>query len=449
MIAALLVAVVSFNLNASMLAPAIRDIETELGAGAYAAMSTYFYLAGAVANVVLIRWSDFVGRRRMVIAALVVLCVGTLLCAFSSSLTLVLIGRVLQGVSNINYGLAFLIMRERLSPKTFGFASGFVTATSGGVAGADGILGGWMADHFGYQSIFMLIGVVGVLGILLCAVAVPADERERSAPGRMDWAGAALIALGVAGLNLFFSAGSHSGWVSPLALGFIVAAMVALTLLVVVERRLSHPLVDIDQMRSRQAWPLVAVIVLNMASFMVVMGFVVPYIAEDKDSGFGFSGLMTGLLFLAPAAFLQLATAPLFGRLAVKIGFVTLLRAGLASSIVLIVLLTVFAHNYVAVAILVATMGMSYMAMVMTAMSALAVLQAPADAPGSLPGISNAAYGVGSSIGFAWAGPIVGSGTTETFPIALWTCVGIAAVSFTLSIVLKPMVPSRAPSPSA
>lgn len=440
MVAALLVAVVSFNLNASMLAPAIRDIETELGAGAYAAMSTYFYLAGAVANVVLIRWSDFIGRRRMVIAALVVLCIGTALCIFSSSLTLVLIGRLLQGVSNINYGLAFLIMRERLSAKTFGFASGFVTATSGGVAGADGILGGWMADRFGYQSIFMLIGVVGLLGILLCLLAVPADDPDRAARGRMDWAGAALIALGVAGINLFFAAGSDSGWVSPLALTFIVAAMVALAVLVVVERRIAHPLVDIDQMRSRHAWPLVLVIVLIMASFMVVVGFVVPYIAEDQDSGFGFSGLATGLMFLAPAAFIQLATAPLFGRLAVKIGFVTMLRIGLIGSITVVVLLTVFAHNYVAVAILVATMGVVYMAMVMTSMSALAVLQAPADEPGSLPGISNAAYGVGSSIGFAWAGPIVGSGTAETFPIALWTCVGIGVVALCLSFVLKPMV---------
>lgn len=448
MVGALLLAVVSFQLNASMLAPAIRDIETELGAGSYAAMSTYFYLAGAVANVVLIRWSDFVGRKRMILGALVVVCIGTLLCVVSTSLTVVLIGRVLQGVSNINFGLAFLIMRERLSAKTFGVCSGIVTAMTGGVAGADGLLGGWMADNFGYQSIFMLIGVVGLIGIVVCAVAVPSDDAQRGASGRMDWAGAALIALGVAGLNLFFAAGSNTGWVSPLALGLIVAAMVALVALVVVERRIAHPLVDVDQMRSRQAWPLVVVIVLNMASFMVVLGFVVPYIAEDQDSGFGFSGLTTALFFLTPAALIQLATAPLFGRLAVRIGFVTLLRGGLAGSVVVVVLLTQCTHSFVLVAVLVAVMGVVYMAMVMTAMSALAVLQAPEAEPGSLPGISNAAYGVGSSIGFAWAGPIVGSGTASTFPIALWTCVGIGVVSLGVSMVLRPRTPSRAPSSS-
>src|SRR5690242_6615135 len=128
MVGALLVAVMSFQINATMLAPAIRDIETELGDGAFAAMSTYFYLAGAVGNVVLVRWSDFVGRKRMMLGVLVVLCVGTLLCIISTSLPIVLIGRFLQGVSNVTFGLAFLIMRERLENKIFGFSSGLVTA---------------------------------------------------------------------------------------------------------------------------------------------------------------------------------------------------------------------------------------------------------------------------------------------------------------------------------
>ena len=152
----------------------------------------------------------------MIFGVLAVLCVGTLLCVVSTSLPVVLIGRLLQGVSNVTFGLAFLIMRERLDNKTFGFCSGLVTAMSGGVAGVDGVIAGYLSDNFGYRSIFILIGIVGVLGIALCAVAVPPDDPGRVAPGRMDWVGGALIALGVAGINLFFSAGGKSGWVSPL-----------------------------------------------------------------------------------------------------------------------------------------------------------------------------------------------------------------------------------------
>lgn len=449
MVTALLVAVMSFLLNASMLSPAIRDIETELGDGSYAAMSAYFYLAGAVGNVVLIRWSDFIGRKRVVLGVMVVLLVGTLICVFATSLPLVLVGRMLQGLSNVTYGLAFLIMREHLSAKTFGLSAGLVTALSGGVAGIDGVLGGFLSDHFGYRSIFMAITVVAVIGIVLCAAGVPADDPERTAPGRMDWAGAALIATGVAGINLFFTSGSDSGWVSPLALGFIVVGVVSLVVLVVVEKRLTHPLVNIDDLRSRQAWPLIAVTVCNTASFMLVVSFIVPYIAEDKDSGFGLDGVTTALLFLTPAAVVQLITAPLAGRLAVRIGFVTLLRAGQIGAVIVTALLAAFFHDQTLAVLLVVLFGITYAGMAGTAMSILGVVQAPEDEPGSLPGISNAAYGIGLSLGFAWAGPVVGSGTSSSFPTALWTCVAIGVVALGFSFALRPRVTaSRAPASS-
>ncbi len=448
MVAALLVAVMSFQLNATMLSPAIRDIETELGDGSFAAMSAYFYLAGAVGNVVLVRWSDFIGRKRMMFGVLIVLCIGTVLCIVGTSLPVVLVGRVLQGVSNVTFGLAFLIMRERLSDKTFGLSSGVVTAMSGGVAGVDGLIGGYLSDQFGYRSIFMLIGVVGILGIALCAAAVPADDPARVAPGRMDWVGGALIALGVAGINLYFTSAGDSGWASPVALAFIIGAMIALTALVIVEKRLTHPLVNIEQLRSREAWPLIVVTILNMGSFLVVLGFIVPYIAEDRDSGFGLSGLTTALLFITPAAVIQLIVSPLAGRIAVRIGFVTLLRTGLVGGVITTVFMAVFLHDKVLLAVFVALLGLTYMGMAMTAMGILGVVQAPEDEPGSLPGISNAAYGIGSSLGFAWAGPIVGSGTASSFTLSLWICVGIGIVSVGLSMILKPRV-KPAPASSA
>jgi predicted MFS family arabinose efflux permease len=438
MVAALVLAVISFQLNATMLGPAFYDVETHLGKGSFAAMSTYFYLAGAVANVVLIRWSDYVGRKRVMLGILALLCVGTVLCIVGTSLPVVLIGRVMQGACNVTFGLAFLIMRERLSGPTFGVCCGVVTSINGGVAGVDALLGGFLADHFGYRSIFLLILVIGVAGIAFGWMAVPADEPGRAASGRMDWVGAALIGLGVACLILFISSGGDAGWSSPIALAFIVVSIVALVLLVVVERRLANPLVDIEQMRSRLAWPLIVSTILNMGSFMVVTSFIILKIAEDPDSGFGLDGTTTAILFLTPSAIVQLVTAPLIGRLAMRIGFVTVLRAGIAASIVVTSLLAVFADDKGMLIVLMAVFGCTFMGVALTAMSALGVTQAPEDHPGSLPGISNAAFGVGSSIGFAWAAPVIGSGTLSSFPTALWVCAAIGVVSFAFSLVLRP-----------
>ena len=82
--------------------------------------------------------------------------------------------------------------------------------------------------------------------------------------------------------------------------------------------------------------------------------------------------------------------------------------------------------------------GLAFNAVLLTAMSSLGVLQASDEEPGALPGIANASYGIGASLGFAWAGPIVGSGTNATFQHAFWICMGIGVAALVFSIILKP-----------
>jgi hypothetical protein len=83
-----------------------------------------------------------------------------------------------------------------------------------------------------------------------------------------------------------------------------------------------------------------------------VVVFIIPSIAEDDSGGFARTGTMTALLFLTPGAVMQLIAAPPAERLAVRTGFVTMLRVG--------------------------------------------IIQAPDDAPGSLPGVATAAFAVGA-----------------------------------------------------
>jgi MFS family permease len=446
MMTALAASVMSFMLNATMLSPAIRDINTHLGPHAYASMSAYFYLSGAICNVVLIRWSDYIGRKRVLLGILCVLCVGTLLCLFGTSLPVVVAGRVLQGGSNITFGLAFLIMRERLSTATFGVCCGVLSAVNAGVAGVDALLSGFLVDHFGFRSIFVLTLAVGVVAVALSWKAVPGGESGEAASGRMDWVGAALIALGIAGINLYLSNGGHLGWFSSLVLWFIVVAVLALVGFSVVERRVTHPLIHIDQLSSRYAWPVIAVTILCFASFMVVLSLIIPSIAEDDHIGFGANGQTTALLFISPAALVQLIVSPLIGRLAVRVGFVTVLRVGLSGAIAVTAALAIFALDRTMVIILMPAFGI-VLASCLTPLAALGVVQAPKDEPGSLPGLANAAFGIGGSIGFAWAGGIVAQGTKAGFESALWICAAIGVAALATSFILRPRPLGAEPDP--
>jgi len=437
MVAALVLSVISFMLNATMLSPAIGDINAHLGHNAFASMSSYSYLAGAIANVVLIRWSDYIGRKRVLIGVLIMMCIGTLLCLFGTSLPVVVAGRVLQGASNVTFGLAFLIMRERLTAAVFGVCCGILSAVNGGVAGTDALLGGFLVDHFGYRSIFVLTLIIGIASVALGWKAVPADESECVTPGRMDWVGAVLIAVTVAGITLFIGNGGDLGWSSPFVVACIAAAIVAFVAFVVIEKRVVYPLVHIDELRSRYAWPVIAVTILSFASFMVVLGFLIPSIAENRSVGFSANGMTTALLFITPAALVQLVVAPLIGRLAVRIGWVTVLRAGLVCALAATALLAVFALDRNMAILLMLVFGAS-MGVALTPLAALGVIQAPEDEPGSLPGISNAAFGIGGSLGFAWAGTVVGEGTKASYHSALWIAVAIGIAAFATSLILKP-----------
>jgi MFS family permease len=447
LVTALVFSVMSFSLNATMLSPAVRDINETLGPGAFAAMSTPFFIAGAIANVVLIRWSDYIGRKRVLIGILVVCVLGTLLC-LSSSLPIVMVGRFLQGASNITYGLGFMILRARVSGATFGVCCGLMASINGGVAGGDAFLAGIMTDAFGYRSIFMLTTVVGLIAVAFAWKWVPADEPGARSEGRMDWIGAVFIALSVGGLTMFMSNGGHGGWTSTPALVWLAVTGGAFVALVVTNNRVAHPVVGLKYIRSREAWPLIVVTILVVGSFMVIQAFVIPSMAEDPDSGFGLNATMTALLFLTPAAVVQLLASPFVGRLAVRIGFVTVMRAGIAGTIVVVALMAVFADNKWAIVALMVVYGITCGAVIHTPLMSLGVLQASDEAPGALPGLANASYGIGFSLGFAWAGPIVGSGTDSTFQHAFWTCVTIGVIALAFSFVLRPKpLASEAVSP--
>jgi predicted MFS family arabinose efflux permease len=107
-------------------------------------------------------------------------------------------------------------------------------------------------------------------------------------------------------------------------------------------------------------------------------------------------------------------------------------------SLALTALLAIFAQHEIMVIALTGLLGITFMGVVLTALGALGVVQSPDDEPGALPGISTASFGIGVSLGFAWAGPMVGAATADTFQRALWICVVIGVVALAFSLVLRP-----------
>jgi predicted MFS family arabinose efflux permease len=437
LVGALILGVVSFQLNSSMLTPALPNIAESFGVGPgeVAPVSSFFFLAGAMTGPVIARWSDFIGRRTAMLLVLATMAFGTVLCILAPSLWVLVLGRFLQGCSSGVFGLSYLILGAALPRRLFGIAVGAIAAINGGVGGVDGFLGGLMADAFGYRSIFIAVLVLTVVAVVSIVVVVPGGRPDQ-AEGHMDWLGAGLLSVLLACITLFFSEGSSIGWTSPLTVGLGVGANIVFVVFWIVEGRSASPLIAPRHLRSRQVWSVVATTVLMLSGIFAILNFTAILLTQDAAIGFGLSAAMSALLILTPSALIGVAFAPLAGWIAGRRGWVPTLRVGSALCVVpAVVAALAWQHKWVLVVAL-ATLGISYYGVFLTTINGLSVLLSPADEPGALPGINGSSFGIGASLGVVVVAPFAGLGTAVGYTTALWISAGLTLAAFAVSLLV-------------
>ncbi|MDE1655155.1 MFS transporter [Actinotignum sanguinis] len=432
----LVITVLSYQLNTTMVTPALPDIGRSFAVseGTLALVSSLFFLAGAVAGILLTRWSDFLGRARMLLAVLAILLVGTLVCALAPNFPIFVTGRVLQGVSGAVFQLAYMILSESVSPAILGTMLGIISAANGGVGGLDGWFGGILTDHFGFQAIFFVIAGLTSVAIFLTVRLLTTQERP-AASGKMDWWGGGLLSLSLIFLTYYVNVGGTRGWFTTATLPLFGVAALFFSAFCMVERRVPSPLFALRQLASRHCWPLIATTLLSLASVFAVINFTVALFAQNPDAGYGLEAGRAALLYLTPPALIGLAAAPLSGWLAGKIGWLTVLRTGLLISLCTIGGIWFFLDHQWVVFTLIAILGITYNGMILTTVNGLGVILAPPEAPGSLPGLNGAAFGVGASLGIGLVAPLVG--TWDGYRGALALSAGIAGIALLCACVLK------------
>lgn len=436
LVATLLLSVIAYQLNASMITPALPEMARRLhgSVDGIAQVSSLFFLAGAITGVVLSRLSDFWGRRRILIAVLLVTAVGTVLCLAAPNLPVLLTGRVLQGASSAAFQIAYVVLNERLSKKVFATALGVITAINGGVGGVDGLLGGRLSDAFGYRSIFAVILVIGVAASVCVAFVLPKDGRPDK--GRMDWWGAATLSIALYCVTYLVSHGFADGWHSASTLGYLAGTVVSAIAFGMVERRRATPLIALKHLKSREVWPVIATTVIALSGIFAVINFTVVVISQSPKIGFGMNATESSLLFLTPAALIGLAAAPMAGRLADRRGWLITLRVGLVLSIVALCVIASYPLEKWTVFAAVAFLGITYNGLVLTTVNGLGVLNSPKDAPAALPGLNSAAFGIGASTGIGIVAPYAARATHAGYSTALWISVGITVLALVASLFI-------------
>ncbi|MEU4163975.1 MFS transporter [Actinoplanes sp. NPDC026670] len=307
----------------TLVVPVVADIQADLDVTTSAAswVVTANLLAAAVLTPMLGRLGDLYGRRTVMLGVLVAVLLGSVLAATTASLPLLLVGRVAQAASFGLFPLAIGVLREELPPHRLTGAMALVSGMLSVGAGLGLVITGLLMRQGGdYHHLFWLASALTVIG-LIGAWLLPA--RPGAATGTLDWAGAGLLGLGLVLLLLPLAEGNGWGWGSPRVIGLLAGAVAVLTLFVLFERRVTHPLVSTRMLSHR---PIVvanaAGLFLGFSMFAVFLSVsaLVQTPPEVAGYGFGASVLATSLIYLLPGTASGVFTAPLGGRLVARFG---------------------------------------------------------------------------------------------------------------------------------
>jgi MFS family permease len=443
LLACLAVAVVGYQVNATMVSPALPDIISRLHTNTdmVGLSQTLFFLFAAIGQVTIARLSDYRGRRTMMLFSLGLLALGEIMTIAAPDIGVFIAGRILQGTSGATFTLAFLLLRDCMTPGQFGRAVGVITAINGGVGGFDTILGGSIADSIGFRGIFavsLVITVAGTAGVLR---SVPKALPVRD--GRMDWPGIVALAIGLTGILVALAQGGSWGWTDGRVLALFIIGIISLVGFVLIEKRTSDPVVSTRVLGSRHAWPLLLATFATLAGVYGALGFTVPIFSQLHHVGYGMSATESALIYSMPAAAIGFLVAPFAGHLAPRLGWRRLLVAASVASLAALVIATVALDSQWLVFAMLVILGVTYSGIGLTALNGLAVVLTPADSPGSLPGINGACFGVGASAGIAIASALIagnspgGHPTLGAYTAAMWSGAVLAALAVVAVLLMR------------
>lgn len=249
---ALVLAMLLAALNQTILGTALPTIVGELnGAHLMLWVVTAYILASTVMMPIYGKLGDLIGRKYLLVGAILVFLVGSAVGALAPDMGWLIAARVLQGIGG--GGLMILsqaVIADVVPPRERGKYMGAMGGVFAFASVVGPLIGGWLTEGPGWRWTFWFnlpVGVLALLGSLLFLRPRPITARPR-----LDIWGMLLLAAATTALVLVSSwGGSTYAWSHPVILALAAGAAVAGTAFVLVERRTAEPILPLKLFRDR------------------------------------------------------------------------------------------------------------------------------------------------------------------------------------------------------
>jgi EmrB/QacA subfamily drug resistance transporter len=384
------------QLDASIVTVALPHIaaglQTSTATVEWVSLSYLLVLVCALATVG--RLADRFGRKLLYVDGFIVFTVGSLLCALAPNVGLLIAARVLQGL-----GAAMLqansvaLIRIAMPDASLGRAIG-VQGTAQALGLALGpVIGGALLSLGGWRLLFLVNVPAGAIGLLLGWLLLPRTRQRDAEDGRLDVAGALLLA-GTGGATLLVLSFVRELPV-PAAVALAIVAVGLAIAFVVFERRSSEPLVDMRLIAER---PVGFGLAGALASFGVIFGalFALPFHLAAAHVSPALTGLQLAVLPVALGL-----CAPVAGRLAGGPHARALMGVSLAAAAAGMAIIAAW-HGTAGLLVGLAVAGAGIGGFV-PANNASIMAAAPRSSAGVLSGVLNMTRALGTALGVALA----------------------------------------------
>lgn len=357
------------------------------------------------------RLGDLFGHRRLFLIGITLFTAASLACGLATSQGSLVAARAVQGVggaivSAVALSLIMTLFTEPAERAKAMGVFGFVLS-GGGTAGV--LLGGVITDVLDWHWIFLVNIPVGIGVFALTLALLPGAPGH--AKGRVDIAGAVTVTSSLMLAVYAIVKGNEAGWTSLQTLGLLGAAAALMALFLVIETRITDPLMPLGLYRIRNVSTANVVGVLMAAGMFAYFFLSALYLQQIL----GYTPLEVGLAYLPSTLLWGASSLLLSDRLVMRLGIKPPLIAGLA---LMTVGLLLFARTPVdgnfLVDVLPATIaigfgaGIAFNPLLLAAMSGVS----PSEA-GLASGIVNTAFMMGGALGLAVLASLAASRTTS------------------------------------
>jgi EmrB/QacA subfamily drug resistance transporter len=240
------------SLDQTIVSTALPTIVGDLGGLAHLSwVVTAYLLAITVVTPLYGKLGDLYGRKVVLQAALVLFLIGSALCGLAQGMTELIAFRAIQGLGGGGLMVsAQAAIGDVVAPSERGRYSGLFGGVFGVSSVAGPLIGGFITTHLSWRFIFYVNLPLGAVALVVLAATLPAGaERRRHA---IDYAGTALLAIGLSALILMTTLGGNTyAWRSPEIVGMGIVGVLALLALTQVERRAAEPILPPALFRNR------------------------------------------------------------------------------------------------------------------------------------------------------------------------------------------------------